>query len=368
MAKFCIHCGTPLEDGALCNCPGASAQRAASAVPPVTPALEQDTAPAQPEQTQQIQPVPSSVQAPQPAAQDSPYAQPIPQARPNMPPAQPSYIQPVPQQPYAQPTQYGQQQPYQGKFYGQPAPYDQQQYAQQPYPGQPAKVSSVDTTAIGAFLKNLFLPFLTFFKAPGVTASEIADNSNIGRSLSIIGLQAIFAGAIFANIVVQINKVFGANISSLLGILGGLNGSSKSFGKSISSALPNPVAYFFYGFLAVAGYAVLLALALFVFSTAFKVNHSFEKTLAFAASGSIPMVWAALFCWLFLLVGIGASTFSLALLCAVLFCAIAMSCVSVHHAFSGGIENKDKALLAELVSFACVIFVFTLIVMLTVKG
>lgn len=50
MAKFCTYCGTQLEDGEVCNCAGAQAERQAAAQPQVTaqPQVEQPTAPKAP--------------------------------------------------------------------------------------------------------------------------------------------------------------------------------------------------------------------------------------------------------------------------------------------------------------------------------
>lgn len=71
MAKFCIYCGKPLQDGESCTCPGAqAAQQAAAAQLPVS-------APAAPQYAAAAQTVPQAAQAPNPAQNTVPghYAQ-----------------------------------------------------------------------------------------------------------------------------------------------------------------------------------------------------------------------------------------------------------------------------------------------------
>lgn len=71
MAKFCIYCGKPLQDGESCTCPGAqAAQQAAAAQVPAT-------APAAPQYAAAAQTVPQAAQVSNPAQNTAPghYAQ-----------------------------------------------------------------------------------------------------------------------------------------------------------------------------------------------------------------------------------------------------------------------------------------------------
>jgi hypothetical protein len=72
MAKFCIYCGKPLQDGESCTCPGAqAAQQAAAAQMPVSAPAAPQYAAAAP------QTVPQAAQAPNPSQNTAPghYAQ-----------------------------------------------------------------------------------------------------------------------------------------------------------------------------------------------------------------------------------------------------------------------------------------------------
>lgn len=189
---FCKFCGSKLEDGQLCNCEGAVAERAAAAnaqaAAPVAPAapVEQPV----PAPAPAAQPVQAAAPVEQPAP--APVAQPVQQAASVQQPVQQAapVQQPV-QQPQAQAVQQPVQQAPNMQYQGQPQGQFQGQYQQV----QPAV--TVDTEKIKAEARNSFANILTVFKAPITGGAAYMSGKNYIGSAVLLFIQ-VFVTSFFA--------------------------------------------------------------------------------------------------------------------------------------------------------------------------
>ncbi|WP_026652434.1 hypothetical protein [Butyrivibrio proteoclasticus] len=191
---FCKFCGSKLEDGQLCNCEGAVAERAAAAnaqaAAPVAPAapVEQPT----PAPAPAAQPVQAAAPAPAPVAQPvqqaAPVQQPVQQAAPVQQPQAQAVQQPqaqAVQQPQAQAVQQPVQQAPNMQYQGQPQGQFQGQYQQV----QPAV--TVDTEKIKAEARNSFANILTVFKAPITGGAAYMSGKNYIGSAVLLFIQVL---------------------------------------------------------------------------------------------------------------------------------------------------------------------------------
>lgn len=216
MAKFCIHCGTPLQEGIPCAC-----QIMQETIPP-QPAASQPVQPAQPQQVVTEQPVYTQPVYTQQTAQGQPYTgQPYGQAiSPQQGYQQPVYSQQVaPEHGYQQQAYAGQpygqsyqeqaytgqtasaqgyqQQPYGGQTASQQA-YQQQTYHQQSYtaPNYAQYQQQFDTFKkdSGVYLKKLYVQFMKLIKAPLTEGKTYLKEGNLTLSMGLLTIQALLSG------------------------------------------------------------------------------------------------------------------------------------------------------------------------------
>lgn len=241
MAKFCVYCGTSLEEGAQCNCYGASQERAKRELDQQQPAVVQPASDIQPQAVPQVAPIPQTVQ---PASQSQPMPQPqmVQQAAP------PQYASNPPIQPQMQPNMY-QQQPPQMQYQNHGQPYAPQ-YAPPYAPPAPHVPSKFEVDIVSA-LKS----FIRFFTDSIGVSKEFVDNASYIKSAIFIVFQAF----IYAFVWLARSEFDGAG--------------------------------FYFGPLLISlGASVVLAALIMLFTNVFKNPISFEKSLAVVSISTIPLI------------------------------------------------------------------------------
>lgn len=245
---FCKYCGTKLEEGQLCNCEAAVAERAAAA-PSATPVAP----------VEQAAPAP----APQAAPVQQPQAQPVQQAAP---------------------VQQGQPVQYQGQV------QVQGQYQQ----AQP--VVTIDTARFQASATKSFSNILAVLKAPVSGGANYITTQNTLGTVLLLFVQALLTSIFALSLCARYNSALDG-LRSELGMFGGLI--TEEFEASL-------VAGFFLTFLFVIITMAAYAGAFFLGGIILKLDFNFLNVLDFMGYRALFTIPVTVFAIVFGLINVGA--------------------------------------------------------------
>lgn len=243
MAKFCIYCGKPLQEGKPCTCPGAQAAQKAVAAPVSAPAAPQYAAAAQT--------VPPT-QAPNPAQGVPQYAQNPAQGAPQ----------------YAQNPAQGAPQYAQNPVQGVP------QYAQNPVQGAPQQaVQTKAPSDASRYFKHLWNSILDIYRRPTEMLPSFSASGDTKTALGLLIIQALSAALFLLTVTSRVSDAF----FSAFGFLGGIMHNNMS--------LPLPGMFLLTLLFSAASTFVLAAIFLLLTRGILKQQIAYEPMLCAASAG-----------------------------------------------------------------------------------
>ncbi len=349
MARFCIHCGRPLQDGEICTCQSAAvniqedeektqilgAQSGAAASEPEAPAGSRS----------QADPIPQAGPGPQPGPR--PQAGPGPQAGPR------PQAGPGPQAGFGPRPGVYQQRP-QGGYPG--------GYQTRPAPGMGARPADPALYPKNApFFTKLGCLLQGAFKHPARMLKSFSASGDMSMTLTIMGIEAVLFGLFLVTVFSKIGKMLTDMIMDMSGMSGLTSYSDYSEMMGLSQMYDFPlVKIFFIGLITALVIMFAFAGLLFVFNKVlFKAHTGFAQMAGVSAARALAAMP-------FVLIGIiaalidpflGLSVYGFGTLLGYFFTATALKSCTV--------GNETKYIYILFLTFACMAIVNVLIIRLT---